>query len=1011
MSASHRCRTSGTARRSASCISAVSFLLLLSSPAFAATIPWAAAVSGNWSDGARWVGGVAPGPGDDAVIDVAGSYTVTLTAPVSVQSLTLGGASGSQLLGTTGPSLTLASASSIGPNGILSLTSASVGGTGSLANAGSILLRGGAAISIPVDNSGTIRARSNPNTIGGALTTQPGSTLRVDSDGVNANAVLVVSNGFTNHGLIELSETAPLGQVHRLDVTSGTLVNDTDGVIAAAAGGYALAPKFLGAQLDNRGVVNVSSSGGLSVDKGSADHLNPGTINVTAGNLAIGQSGSTPTFGHSGTFAISASRAVTITGGAMTFDPGTTTGTGRLILVGVNVTNSLTHTATSAPLVLGGSGNVVASMDLQGGTVLARSNANTITMLSKAAAGTLRVDSDGVNANAVLVVSNGFTNHGLIELSETAPLGQVHRLDVTSGTLINAVDGLIAAAVGGYGPAPKAIAARVENHGVMDVDSPLSMLVGPFINHFDGLIRGTGGNLNVTAVAFTQNGTLSPGASPGLLTVTQNVTSMPTSVLDIEIGGHTLGTQYDRLAVAQSFAAGGTLNLSLINGFVPVLGDSFAIVTAPTRTGTFATVTGRTITPGVLDWVVKYYSNHIAIIAGTPPPNNGPSAGDDAIALDEDTTLDFTVLGNDSDPDADPVHVVPVLAQLPNHGFVSFLGGDSIRYVPAAHYYGGDLFRYVIHDGRGAQDTATVTVTVRPINDPPAFVAPTPLDSSVIVTPPGSNVTFFIAATDPHDPAGIVTLTSTTLPAGASMTPPLPTAAHSPMSQFQWMPTTLQLGDHCMDFYATDDSLSQVVRHICIRVEAATSALLAQFSAAGGPDAIELSWTFGDPARVTAARVERSASPAGPWSEPAGTDRWREGDTQRLRDRGVTAGIRYYYRLVATATDGSSRTFGPIEATAGEAIERFSITRVSPNPATGPAKVDFALPIPGRVELSVLDVQGRVIATLVDGWLPAGRHQAAWSGGSSGGPAPAGIYFVRLSTPGGAFTKRVTLAR
>src|SRR5207244_7132101 len=62
-------------------------------------ITWLNPVNGNWSDGAKWSGGVAPGPGDDVSIDNAGTFTVTLHVPASLHGLSLGASgSGAQTL-------------------------------------------------------------------------------------------------------------------------------------------------------------------------------------------------------------------------------------------------------------------------------------------------------------------------------------------------------------------------------------------------------------------------------------------------------------------------------------------------------------------------------------------------------------------------------------------------------------------------------------------------------------------------------------------------------------------------------------------------------------------------------------------------------------------------------------------------------------------------------------------------------------------------------------------------
>jgi hypothetical protein len=86
--------------------------------------------------------------------------------------------------------------------------------------------------------------------------------------------------------------------------------------------------------------------------------------------------------------------------------------------------------------------------------------------------------------------------------------------------------------------------------------------------------------------------------------------------------------------------------------------------------------------------------------------------------------------------------------------------------------------------------------------------------------------------------------------------------------------------------------------------------------------------------------------------------------------------------------------------------------RLHPNPTRGPAELDFSLDRPGRVEVSVYDVRGRAISTILDLELPVGRHTAVWSGRDSADrPLPSGVYFVRLQGPGEVRTESVTLAR
>jgi flagellar hook assembly protein FlgD len=62
--------------------------------------------------------------------------------------------------------------------------------------------------------------------------------------------------------------------------------------------------------------------------------------------------------------------------------------------------------------------------------------------------------------------------------------------------------------------------------------------------------------------------------------------------------------------------------------------------------------------------------------------------------------------------------------------------------------------------------------------------------------------------------------------------------------------------------------------------------------------------------------------------------------------------------------------------------------------------------------LSVFDVTGRRVATLVDGAMPAGEHVAEWDGRTiGGGHAGAGVYFTKLQTKNGFRTRKMVMIR
>ena len=85
---------------------------------------------------------------------------------------------------------------------------------------------------------------------------------------------------------------------------------------------------------------------------------------------------------------------------------------------------------------------------------------------------------------------------------------------------------------------------------------------------------------------------------------------------------------------------------------------------------------------------------------------------------------------------------------------------------------------------------------------------------------------------------------------------------------------------------------------------------------------------------------------------------------------------------------------------------------VSPNPFNPTTSISFALPSASLVDLSVYDVSGRLVTTLVSGRLDAGPHRATWNGRSSTGAAVgSGVYFVRLEAAGSVATRKMVLAK
>ena len=85
----------------------------------------------------------------------------------------------------------------------------------------------------------------------------------------------------------------------------------------------------------------------------------------------------------------------------------------------------------------------------------------------------------------------------------------------------------------------------------------------------------------------------------------------------------------------------------------------------------------------------------------------------------------------------------------------------------------------------------------------------------------------------------------------------------------------------------------------------------------------------------------------------------------------------------------------------------LSLAAVTPNPASGPARVTFALPHAAHVRLAAYDVRGREAFVLADGDFAAGPHGASWDARN----VRPGVYVLRLSADGATRTQRVAVVR
>ncbi len=489
----------------------------------------------------------------------------------------------------------------------------------------------------------------------------------VGYSGSSSRGVVTVSgvgSTWTNSGDVYVGGyQSTAGASGNLSIHNGGLVEVTNSVKVWATGQVNLAAgtinaatfELAGGSLSGFGTVNANVSGGS-------------TITATSGVLTLGNSASTTGFAFTGSTIVTNSGTLELLdadsaelgvstqlqGGALVARNGATLGagdslTGYGILIG-DITGSGLNQVTSFPtgtvdfrgmLHVGGMEAIVHSqgrptingtLTFNGGSMLTTTNSYLVgsngtisgdgiltgTYLGEIGS-TLRAERLTLRVGNSLV-TNGFYSNGTLEVAGGAKLDLEDANDAVldsasfvalgsagSSGILSTNNGLtldFGANVTGYGTisTPNNPAKPFTNNGHVagnSLSEPITLA---------GYVKGVGTLDNVVIT-----GTDAPGFSPA--TVNRGSVTYD-GVLEIEIGGTSLGS-FDRLQHilgAGIATLGGTLDVSLLNGFAPSLGDTFEIITASSIQGTFANVVVPQLN-GPLAWSLNYNSNSVSLAA------------------------------------------------------------------------------------------------------------------------------------------------------------------------------------------------------------------------------------------------------------------------------------------------------------------------------------------------------------------------------------------------------------
>jgi hypothetical protein len=331
----------------------------------------------------------------------------------------------------------------------------------------------------------------------------------------------------------------------------------------------------------------------------------------------------------------------------------------------------------------------------------------------------------------------------------------------------------------------------------------------------------------------------------------------------------------------------------------------------------------------------------------------------------------------------------------------------SIIYLGLPTALGAGLETDVVTAQLGSSSHSGVTVHVEVDDTTKALVSSNALvvgeESADIVVPAGqTDAAFYVQAFE--DSLGTVMITTsapgfTTIAQSVEIVPPA--------VQIVFLPDSMSVGDPDAEFVvqigATRTDSSEIVEMQLVRA-GGTPAIVTVASSDVGVGTIETSTTSGDTAVVIIGIAEGQTAAT---VLLGGMAFHAVGEGAALVEATVPGFI--------TTAAGSSTVYvvgGPTSVQQDAPSPQFALEQNTPNPFNPATTIGFSIPQRMEVDLTIFDVSGRRVVTLVHRTMPAGRSSVEWNGrDTNGGAVSSGIYFYRLRSGSRVQTKKMVLLK
>jgi hypothetical protein len=156
-----------------------------------------------------------------------------------------------------------------------------------------------------------------------------------------------------------------------------------------------------------------------------------------------------------------------------------------------------------------------------------------------------------------------------------------------------------------------------------DLDAQYVELLGGTLAGAGTITTGSG---PIPGQVENRAGTIAPGNGIGTLAIIGRFANGPAATTAIELGGTDAGA-FDKISVTGGVALDGALIMSLVNAFVPSIGNSFKVITSTEElAGSFDLLQ----LPDGFNWKVNYNADNLELVVGNPGDFNNDGKVDGA---------------------------------------------------------------------------------------------------------------------------------------------------------------------------------------------------------------------------------------------------------------------------------------------------------------------------------------------------------------------------------------------